>query len=683
MPITTYDENLQEVGVRKTIRTSTTSLNDIPNGDFEEIVNTELPNISYENETETIKQISKYKRNDKLTVTKSKAKLMIQQEMGEGYMNSNDALIEATLGTIFVNGTDVLPDEGIEKANVGTAFTFMDNRHIQIMADTTSILKSTRSGQFVVLLNKTDDVVLDAMFIISEEDVAGTMVHKLANPIKQDAIDYIAVNPTTVFAIKSLLSLDLDSKVEAIDAIYKKGDPSSKWSNDPRYNGIYAGDDITKLGEGLGTVELMTEILKKYQIKYDLTFPTYDKVNPSPKLLREIINFGTVTAATSDGTVYWELKRQGNAFINNATAPINVTNGDTASDTINAIVLSINTIVASPIANRVGDTIVIEDSSNTYQNLTLAMHADTAGNTVIGGELSYSYLEQDVWEELTSSEYTTTKQVAKLDSILAGGVKEKVEVDLTPVTDFNYGDVLTIVVNGVEYKQVLSHGSQALEDAIANMVVLINVNTTIFKVEAIETFSEIMQIISTAVNKQLNVEMFIDQSGRNTAFLDEAVITKLATYDGRQIPLPNKNFKLDHFYLGNLDDELIDFCDITSIKIDFSRILKDIPCILRENGIAGTNADGYTVYMDVEFTDQDAKRKYDRWRDYKDEQEVSVVGIDVDSGFAFYGKNVLLETFEEITIDGLLGHKIRLNVNYDTEEQFNLALPQFLTALQH
>jgi hypothetical protein len=93
--------------------------------------------------------------------------------------------------------------------------------------------------------------------------------------------------------------------------------------------------------------------------------------------------------------------------------------------------------------------------------------------------------------------------------------------------------------------------------------------------------------------------------------------------------------------------------------------------------IGWTNRD-YTIYLDIETTDIDAERVYDKWDKFENSKTFSLYLVSSATGIILYFPACRFESMEQQETNTNQGHKFRVNVNYDPNKVPVICLPQYL-----
>lgn len=243
------------------------------------------------------------------------------------------------------------------------------------------------------------------------------------------------------------------------------------------------------------------------------------------------------------------------------------------------------------------------------------------------------------------------------------------------------GDV-NLYLNGTKFSYSANPSTSNL-DIINSLATDINLDDDYYSVISGTT----LNIIRVDGKEPLSMLIEIDGD------VDITVVTPVSGFDSYEnrgyllaedISDDVKNVFMDNVRIGNTSDsvgggcDMIGFCETADIAIDLSRDIQSIDSACNEDHRIGWSARDYTIYLDIETTDIEATKVFDKWDKFEFEKTFPLYFVSVDSGIVMYFPACRFESLEEQERNTNQGHKYRLNVNFDPNKIPVIGLPQFL-----
>ena len=651
-----FDEEAFKIGFKKSVGWKE-DYTDVDNGDLKEMVCSDIPSYSDESEQIEIKKIGVTKRNPLKYIGAGKGKLTAKQLLNKNYANIFKDLIESSIGKM------VLTVDGTGEFEVVSNVTATDKYHLQGVTGTAfdNIYDSTKQVQLVAIYDDSTGKIVDVDTIIANDSTLG--IATVAGALSDD----IDITGGTVYKVVALSWIDLDEVPDQLLDFLIQRDSGFNFSNNPEFDGIYDGAETVVMKNALGTAKFDLPLGQQPTVEYEFMTDDHNLVDPTPELLPATISVASVSSAVN-GTIRLKSK-------NGTVTDVNFTDGGTNDDngTAGDIATQINAL-SDYTATAVNNVVTVTSTNDDLNYTEILIGADAGGYTV-------SYKDNDNWRAYNEANSIVEPKVL-FDASEVGSNTETVTVALsgTPVE----GNVHYLIVNGKRYKQKFDEGDDLagigtgfLND-INNDVYTLN-GTDYREIRYNATYdiaTTTLTITATDNSETLDVSFEVeDPSGNSTvsANIQKTVSTDAKGYDEESI-----FFKLSKIKIGEAGSDMKDFCEVATLSINFARDLKDIKSICSATGRKGWNNTSYTLYFEVETTDIDAERVFDKFYKYKNNKTFALQGVDKDSGFAFFFPACKMESFEKAPQDNLQGHKFTINVNFDPNKKPLLALQQIL-----
>jgi len=649
-----FDEEAFKIGFKKSVGWKE-SYQDVDTGDLKEVVCSDVPSYVDESEQVEIKKIGVTKRNPLKFIGAGKGKLTMKQLLNSNYFNVYKDLIEATLGKT------ILTVDSSDKFEQVTGVTTTDKYKLSGVSAGAfdNLYDSEKQVQLIVIIDEETNKVVDIDTIISNNSGLGEVT--VAGALS-DNIDFTGSKSYTV---KALAWLDLDQAPETLIDFLIQRDSGFNFSNNPEFDGIYDGAETVVMKNAQGTVKFELPLQQQANIEYEFMTDDHNLIDPTPELLPATIEVTNVTGAVT-GTL--RLKRKDNSVID-----VSFTDGGTSDDdgTAGDIATKVNAL-PDYTATATANVVTISSTNNDFNYTYLTIGADE-------GDYEISYNEVDYWKAFNETGNISTPYCL-FDADSVGASADSIGVNLTSSVLIS-GTLAKLKVNGKVYSHRIVETDDnnaiatALSDLISNDVYTLDgVNYREIRYDAIAV-SNTLTITATDNSEQLEVSFEIEDP---TGVCDlSANILSLASSNA--LPYDDDDsvfFKLSKIKIGDAGSNMMDFCEVASLTINFQRDLKDIKSICSSTGRKGWNNTSYTLTFEVETTDIDAQRVYDKFDKYKNNKTFALQGVDTDSGFAFFFPACRFESFEKAPQDNLQGHKMLINVNFDPNKKPLLALHQ-------
>lgn len=610
-------------------------------GDFKEIVCNEVPTYTDDSNKVEVKRIGVVKRNAVQYIGAGKGTLNIVQLLVRNYVNVYPGLLEATMGEVVYPRE--VTGEAVQSVNIEVI-----SDYILFANDTNDWLRYTdgKKPALVAIYDLVTGKIIDMAVIFKIVGDAAHCIGKLSDDLDKTG--------STLYKVKSLAWIDVDTPPSLLKDFLARRASGYDYNNDPEFDGIYDGAKLIKFINALGSATLNLPIQEQGTIEYEFMSDDIRYIDPTPELLPATITVSDIT--TAGETV--NIALVGKAGTTDSLTALTGLDNPSTAITIAAAINGQFGLVA--VAN--GDNVEITSTSKSFVEVYVA---STDGNYVT------TYNETDEWI-LGNNINSINTPNCEIDTEQSGTTLEQKTVAITLGSALVGGALGRLYVNGQKFEYLIQNG-----DVLVDLVDGICGEWTDSEVESrftVMNVSDDIQVTATDPAEKLAIEFeIIDPTGTigDTHTITENALSTAAEYSD-EAPF----FKLSNIMIGEAGVNMYGFCEVANLTINFERTIEDIKSICGTNGRKGWNNTNYSLSVEVETTDIDAQRVYDKFAKYRGNETFALVGTDIDSGFAIGFPKCKIEDFEPMEINGLQGHKFTINVNFDPNVKPLLALMQ-------
>lgn len=353
--------------------------------------------------------------------------------------------------------------------------------------------------------------------------------------------------------------------------------------------------------------------------------------------------------------------------------------GTGASTVTDKVTFTLNGIVYTT-GNLINPT--SDDIGTAISNVINAIEGITANfDTIVTHALTITADNNSTPLKLADVNFGTHDNSPAIDYSNGDSVTTVLQVQFTDASSGN-GNI-NIYLNGTKFSFEGANPSTTNLEVVQGLADLINLDEdyyayligprlTITRVDGREPLSILVEI-----KGDTDISLIMPASGFDS-------------YENQSYPLALeisddvKNVYMDAVKIGNTNDDvgsgcgMIRFCETADIMIDLSRDIQSIDSACNEDHRIGWSARDYQIYIDIETTDIEATKVFDKWDKFENQKTFPLYFVSVDSGIAMYFPACRFETLEEQERNTNQGHKYRLNVNFDPNKIPVIGLPQYL-----
>lgn len=617
-------------------------------GDYREIIASEIPTAKNNPATSDVKRIQRNKRNPLKIIGADMAETVIKQILNANYMNVHKDLIEAGIGTI----------QDIDSVETSTA-TVTDGYSITFASEAEALKIFDGTGEngetHLVGIYNTSGTLIDMDYAIARTgavvDFAGVLsnVGSSVTCVNLPAIDFDEV-PNTL----------LDIMVQKASAYDYTANPS------------YDGSSVVKVNNCKGQAKFEFPLQQNGTVEYTMMGDLYNYIDPSES--RSPIRL------TVEGTPAGPFDMDYNYFIKSNqqeyTGTISVT-GKPLAEHLTDIRSAITTLAIPNLSVSIDGTTLNFGSSDITIDVVINTNGADASNP------------PEIYFSKINNYGVTAKNLEWIKSnkprTILGGYEEftspnsaELEVTVSASGDFfKVGGEVELLVNGTQFLTTVPN--YASDDTVADVADVIFGNL-VDLVNAMDVYGELSftaevvahELVITSKNVYSPLHVVVNTKGVDTVF---TVDNTANVPDGELYDEEAPFTRFDKVYFGTPGEEMIGWCEAASITLDFTRDVKEIRSLCGSQGRKGWFNRDYTLYLEIQASDVDADRIYQKYYKFKHNQTFGLTFINKESGLAMFFPACRIEEHEPIDLEGITGHRYKINVNFDSNKKVLLTLP--------
>lgn len=602
------------------------------NGDYKEIIASEVPTVKHNPTMTEVSRIQRKKRNPVNIVGADGVEMTIKQLLNSNFLNVYSDLVQSTVGKI----QDIDSLATTSPVNIENEYTITFGS----VADAQRVFTGgIQAENHLVAFFNASGVLVDMDFPISRDGAIVTFAGQLE----------LGSNFTAV----KLPSIDFDDTPDQLlDFLVLKAS-----GYDYTDNPAYKGSKAVKVINCLGSATFDFPLQQNGTVEYNFMGDSMNYLNPEE--VRSPILFSTeITTNIQPTDIHINYIKDGQ--LNSLTVEILVPTD------IDAVATAIKSELDS---TTTGITTTIVGS----KNLSISS-ADPTFDVNIFIDGSLLLYTKEIRSGLPKAHFEW--QNVNKEYAIQGGIENFIGINSTnPVVRIGAGlnhypgEEYEVIINGISLKFQEADDGTGLESLPVAYSELNGYEELDFVVTYDNSTTE--AVITGNSNSQLNVLMKRTTGGD---VLQSITVEKEADGDKYNDEAPFVKF--DKVFIGEAGVNMQNWCEAMSISLEYTRDVKEIRSLCGSQGRKGWFNRDYTLYLNIEATDVDAKRVYEKWEKYKNNKVFSLLFIDYDSKLSMFFPACRFEEKEGVDLEGITGHRYKINVNFRADVKPIISLPQ-------